>query len=176
MSLNWKRGYVHVYTGDGKGKTTAAAGLALRAAEAGIRVFIGQFMKAEPSGEITALGRLGSHVTVRLFGAGDFVRVKPSRKDVRAAVSGLKEAADVLAAGQYGLVVLDEVNVAVKKRLFPVERVLELIALKPPHVELVLTGRDANPRITERADLVTDMRAVKHYYDKGVRARKGIGS
>jgi cob(I)alamin adenosyltransferase len=168
-----RKGYVQVYTGDGKGKTTAALGLALRAAGAGLKVFLCQFVKNQKCSEHRALGCLGEAVTCRQYGCG-LIMHGPSEADIAAARKGLRDAAEALSGGSYDLVILDEVNVAVYCGLIDVEDVLGLIAKKPAGTELVLTGRNAHPRIIEAADLVTEMRSVKHYYDKGVKARRGI--
>ena len=170
----WPRGYVQVYTGDGKGKTTAALGLALRAAGAGLNVFIGQFLKAEPTSEVAALERFADTVAVRQYGRGCFIRGEPTPEDVEAAQQGLEEVRDAVLSGHYAVVILDEANVAVDKKLIPVDALLDLIAARPESVELVITGRGAHPKIVAAADLVTHMAAVKHYYRDGVRARKGI--
>ncbi|MGE5297455.1 MAG: cob(I)yrinic acid a,c-diamide adenosyltransferase [Solirubrobacterales bacterium] len=169
-----KRGYVHVYTGDGKGKTTAAIGLAIRAAGAGLRVFFAQFIKGLAYSEIDALGRFADRITVEQFGRGRFIRGEPDVADVQSASDGLTRIADVIRGGQYDLVVLDEAAVAVQCSLFPGEKLLELIAGKPEHVELVFTGRYATPALLEKADLVTEMREIKHYYRRGVESRRGI--
>jgi len=174
MGAIWERGYVHVYTGNGKGKTTAAIGLAVRAAGAGLRVFIGQFVKGKPYSEVAALQRFSDCITLRQFGRGCFIRSGPGSEDIRNAAVGLEEVRNVITGGQYELVILDEVNVAVQLGLFPVERLLELIDAKPDRVELVLTGREANPAVVQRADVVTDMGEVKHYYRQGILAREGI--
>jgi len=171
---SWERGYVHVYTGSGKGKTTAALGLALRAAGAGLRVFFAQFLKSGRYSEIAALERFGDRLTLRQYGRGRFVRGKPATEDAEAARTGLGEACEALLSGEYQVVVLDEANVAVALGLFPVDELLEIVACKPEGVELVITGRDADLRLIERADLVTEMRDVKHYYSRGVHARAGI--
>jgi len=167
-------GYVHVYTGDGKGKTTAALGLALRAAGAGWNVFLAQFAKGTSTSELRALGRFADRIAVRQFGGERFVAEPPAASDLAAAERGLAECAAAIASGRYRLVILDEANLAPLLRLFPVERLLELIDARPDHVELVLTGRGAHPRVLERADLITEMREVKHYYRRGVAARAGI--
>lgn len=171
---DWCTGYVHVYTGDGKGKTTAAFGLALRAVGAGLKVFIAQFVKGMHYSELEAVKRLGGSVEVRQFGRDRFIRGKPTPEDIAAARHGLEQVRAVFSAGTHRLVVLDEANVAAHFGLFPVEELLDLMDGKPRPVELVLTGRRADPRILERADLVTDMHEVKHYYRQGVAARAGI--
>jgi cob(I)alamin adenosyltransferase len=167
-------GYVHVYTGDGKGKTTAALGLALRAAGAGLRVLFAQFIKGMRYSELGALERFADRITVRQYGRGCFIRGGPAAEDLRAAERGLADAAAALGSGDYDVVILDEANVAVQCGLFGVETLLELIAAKPEPVELVFTGRYACTALLERADIVTEMREVKHYYQRGVEARVGI--
>jgi cob(I)alamin adenosyltransferase len=167
-------GYVQVYTGDGKGKTTAALGLALRAAGAGLKVFIGQFLKAGPSSEIKALNRLSDWITLEHFGRPGFVRGRPSPEDIAAARNGLQRVKEIMAGGQYRLIILEEANVAVHYGLFACSDLLGVIQNKPREIELVITGRYAAPEIIAKADLVTEMRAVKHYFEKGVQARIGI--
>jgi len=167
-------GYVHVYTGDGKGKTTAALGLALRAIGAGWRVFFAQFAKATATSELTSLDLLQKRIEVRQFGQAHFIRRGPERADLDHAQQGLIECKAAILSGDYRLVVLDEANVAVALGLFAVDDLVDLIACRPEPVELVLTGRWAHPRIVERADLVTEMREVKHYYRRGVLARAGV--
>lgn len=168
-------GLVQVYTGDGKGKTTSALGQAIRAAGQGIRVYIVQFMKGWPHyGELTALQHQ-PHVTLRQFGRASFVDPQhPDPLDVQMAQEALAHARQVIQAGEHGLVVLDEVNVAMDWGLIDPDDVLDVIASRPQHVELVLTGRGAPSQIIEVADLVTEMRAVKHPYQQGVKARRGI--
>ena len=168
------KGYVQVYTGDGKGKTTAAFGLALRAAGAGLRTFIGQFMKGTPSGELAAAERFPDLIIIRQYGRRGFIGREPTQEDRKAAAAGLADIRGIITSGEHDLVVLDEINVAIAYDLISVDEVLQLVDTKPEHVELVLTGRKADPRIIERADLVTEMREVKHYYARGVRAREGI--
>lgn len=169
------RGLVQVYTGEGKGKTTAALGLAMRAAGHGLRVYIIQFMKGWPNyGELKTVGG-HPQITLRQFGRPEFVDPeKPEPLDREMAREALREARRVLTSGSYDLVILDEVNVALKYRLIELKDVLTLIEGKPERVELVLTGRYAPPEVIERADLVTEMREVKHPYKHGVKGRKGI--
>ena len=169
-----RKGYVQVYTGNGKGKTTAALGLALRAAGAGMRVFIGQFIKEEMASEHKALERFTDLISVRRFGHGLCITRKPAKQDIDAALEGMKEAEEALISGRFDLVILDEINVAVSLGLVDVEDVLRLIEARPPTIELILTGRGADERIIAIADLVTEMRDIKHYWDKGVKARRGI--
>ncbi len=170
----WNTGYVQVYTGNGKGKTTAASGLALRAAGAGLRVFIAQFVKGRRYSEIEALERFSDRITVKQYGREYFIWKAPKKEDTEAAWAGLEEVQKVLCSGDYNLVILDEANIATHFGLFSAEDLLALIDLKPPEVELVITGRNVDPRVLERADLVTEMREIKHYYTRGVQARKGI--
>ena len=171
-----KRGYVQVYTGNGKGKTTAALGLALRASGANLRIFIGQFIKGDEYSEIKALQNSLPAITVEQFGLGRFIKDTPSPEDIAAAESGLKRLHDVMLSGDYDLIIADEANCAVSAGLFKVDSLLDLIAAKPTEVELVFTGRNADDALIEKADLVTEMKDIKHYYDDGVSARKGIES
>ena len=168
------RGYVQVYTGDGKGKTTAAIGLAVRAAGAGLRTFFAQFIKGRRHSEHAALERFADLIAVRQFGRGRFIGVTPTPEDVAAARRGLAEAAEALASGRYDLVVLDEGNTAVDCGLLTAADLVALSEAKPEAVELIITGRTAPAQVCERADLVTEMAPVKHYFDKGVTARRGI--
>jgi cob(I)alamin adenosyltransferase len=168
------KGYTQVYTGTGKGKTTAALGLALRAAGAGLKVYFGQFIKKGNYCEIRALKKLAGCVTVRQCGRGCFIRGKPSPRDIETAMRGFEELRAAAAGGGYDVVIADELSPAVSAGLIGLDEVLRLVDEKPAGVELVITGRGAHPRLVKRADLVTDMRCVKHYMDAGVRCRKGI--
>ena len=168
------RGYVQVYTGDGKGKTTAALGLALRASGHGMRTYIGQFMKGQHYGELEAL-RDHPLITIEQYGDVHCIRREEvTPEHVSQAHRGLERAREAMLSGQYDLVVLDEVSVAIWFGLLTVEEVLAFLDQRPNHVEVILTGRRAPRELIERADLVTEMRAVKHYYQQGVVARKGI--
>ncbi len=167
-------GYVQVYTGDGKGKTTAALGLAVRAAGAGLKIFIAQFAKGRKFSEHKALERFTDLITVKCYGRECFIREKPTPKDTAAAQEGLREAREAMLSGDYDMVILDEANIAAHLGLISVDELIELIDLRPPAVELVITGRRADKRVIEKADLVTEMAEVKHYYQRGVNARKGI--
>ena len=169
-----KKGYVQVYTGDGKGKTTAALGLALRAAGAKLKVYIGQFMKTGTYSEVRALKRFSDLITIEQYGTGKFVKGAPAIEDIQAARSGLEKVRGAMESCQYGLIILEEANVAVNFGLLSVEELLNLITDKPEAVEIVITGRGARPEIIRRADLVTEMKNVKHYFDQGVTARTGI--
>jgi cob(I)alamin adenosyltransferase len=169
-----EQGYVHVYTGNGKGKTTAALGLAMRAAGAGRRVFIAQFAKGRESSEQLAFGRLSDRVVFRQFGAPAFVRGIPGQNDRQLADDGLQQTRAALLSGEYGMVILDEAGIAVMLGLVSVDSLLELIDARPPHVEVIITGRGVDERILSRADLVTEMLEVKHYYRRGILGRVGI--
>jgi cob(I)alamin adenosyltransferase len=168
------QGYVQVYTGDGKGKTTAALGLALRAVGAGKSVYIAHFMKKGDYGEMVAMERLGGKVAAEQFGTGRFVRGKPDEEDLAVARKGLQALISALESRRYDLVIADEINSAAACGVLEATDLLDLIAHRPEQVELVLTGRGALPEVIEAADLVTEMRAVKHYFEQGVPARKGI--
>jgi cob(I)alamin adenosyltransferase len=171
------KGYIHLYTGDGKGKTTAALGLALRAVGNGLRVLIIQFLKsgADPSGEEVAAGKLAPQLEIRRRGAPGFVQPdRITEEDRRRAQSALAEASKEMAARQWDLIVLDEINVAVAFGLVPLEDVQSFLDGKPAGLEVVLTGRRAPQELIDAADLVTEMREVKHYYNDGVEARRGI--
>ena len=167
-------GKVHVYTGDGKGKTTAALGLSIRAAGAGLRVFIAQFIKSDEYSEIKALKRFSDLITVEQFGLGGFIGGNPSSGDIEAAQKGVARVKEIISSENYDVVVLDEANIAVKFKLFSEQDLLDIIDAKSKNIELVITGRDAAAKIIEKADLVTQMKAVKHYFKNGVEARVGI--
>lgn len=171
-----EQGYIQVYTGDGKGKTTAALGLAMRAAGRGLGVYIGQFMKHEPSGEADSAARLTPPVAIERFGRPGFVRVTDEDKarDAALAAEGLRRCLEAMLSGQYDIVILDEVNAAVHFGLLAEVDVLAFLDLKPRLVEVVLTGRRAPEAILARADLVTEMVERKHYFARGVAARPGI--
>lgn len=170
-----RQGLVWVFTGEGKGKTSAALGAVIRALGHGLRVYIGFFIKGNfPSGERNILAKL-PNVTMEGFGTGRLVDPKnPKAADREEVRRGLEAARRALQSGNYDLVVLDEINVAVSLGLIGVEEVLGLIAQKPAGVELILTGRGADSRLIKSADLVTEMLKIKHPYDEGIRARKGI--
>ena len=168
------KGYVQVYTGEGKGKTTAAFGLMLRAAGAGLHVYIAQFVKGMEYSELEAIEKLSDLVTIKQYGSGCFIRKAPSQKDIRLAREGYQKVKQIIQAGKHELVILDEANIAIHHNLFSIEDLLELIDIRPEHVELVITGRNAHEKLLKKADLVTEMREVKHYYKEGVLARTGI--
>jgi len=169
-----RKGYIQVYTGNSKGKTTAALGLALRAMGAGLKVFVGQFVKKRICSEHKALERFKDLITIRQYGTG-FLRAKiPTQSEKASAKKGLEDVKKVLLSGQYDMVILDEANIATHYGLLSVDELLDLLEKKPSGVELILTGRYADKRIIEKADLVTEMKEIKHYYRKGVKARRGI--
>jgi len=168
------KGYIQVYTGDGKGKTTAALGLAIRAIGAGLKVYIAQFIKIGDCSEINALKRLDDCVTLEQFGLGRFKKGKPAVEDTEAAWKGLTRIKEIFSSRQYQIIILDEINVAVSCGLFSVEDLLEIIDLKPDDMELIITGRNTASQIVEKADLVSEIKAIKHYFQKGVKARIGI--
>lgn len=167
-------GLVQVYTGDGKGKTTAALGLALRAAGNGMRVYIGQFLKGRRYGEQNAIERLAPDITLEQYGTSAWIHIDKVTPEQRAAaLEGLERIREALTGGEYDMVIADEINVAVFFHLLTEEEVTQLIDARPAHVELVLTGRRAPDAILERADLVTEMREVRHPYQQGIPARPG---
>ena len=168
------KGCVQVYTGDGKGKTTAAIGLAIRALGAGWRVFIAQFLKSGEYSEHKALAELSDHRTIKTYGRNVFIKGEPEEEDRRLAQEAYQEIAEIVASGQYRLVILDEANVAVHYGLITVAQILDLIDRRAEEVELLITGRYAHSQLIERADLVTEMSAVKHYFDRGIKARVGV--
>ena len=171
-----EQGLVQVYTGNGKGKTTAALGLALRAVGRGFKVCMVQFIKGGGEyGEHEAARRLAPLLTIHQTGRDNWIfKDKLDPEDIRIAQEALVLARQALTSGDYDLVILDEINGAVWFGLLSVEDLLDLMAARPASVELVLTGRSADPRVIEAADLVTEMTEVKHYYQQGVPARIGI--
>ena len=166
-------GKIHVYTGNGQGKTTAALGLALRAAGAGYKVCIVQFLKGQNYSELKSLKKL-SQITVKRFGQKTFIYQKGKKPDKISAQKAFQEAKRVIGSKKFDLVILDEVFLATFFKLIPVSDLVKLIKNKPKNVELVLTGRKASPQIIKLADYVTEMKEVKHPYQKGLLARKGI--
>jgi cob(I)alamin adenosyltransferase len=170
-----QKGLVQIYTGNGKGKTTAAIGTIVRAAGHGLRILLVSFMKGEYAyGEYKTLSRI-PNVEIATFGSRrllDPANVGPEEKEQ--AAMALAKAREAVCSGTYDLVVLDEVNVALGYNLIEVDEVIRLIEDKPPAVELILTGRYADNRLIELADLVTEMVKVKHPFDEGIKARKGI--
>ena len=168
------KGYTQIYTGNGKGKTTAAFGLALRATGAGKKVFFAQFVKGKMYSEIKAVREFLPNVEVKQFGLGCFIVNDPTEADIITAQKGLAEVKQIIHSEKYELVILDEIFIALFYKLFPAEEVIEIIKSKPEELELILTGRYAPKNIIELADLVTEMKEVKHYYTQGIEAREGI--
>lgn len=169
-----KKGYIQIYTGDGKGKTTAAIGLAIRAAGYGMKTYIGQFMKGQHYGELTAL-RDHPCITIEQYGDVECVhREEITQKHIDQAQQGLKQAREAMHSHQYDIIILDEINVAVWFDLITTEDVIELLNERPKNVEFILTGRRAPKAFLEMADLVSDVKEIKHYYKQGVKARTGI--
>ena len=169
-----KKGYIQIYTGNGKGKTTASMGLILRQLGAGGKIFMGQFLKQGDYSEINMLRQFPDQITVEQFGMGKFVKGTPSPEDMEAGQRAYQKFSECLQKGEHDLVVMDEGNVAVHFNIISEDAMLKLFDLKADHVELVVTGRGATPAMIERADLVTEMKEIKHYYKAGVKARVGI--
>lgn len=164
---------IQVYTGNGKGKTTAALGLAIRAAGSGAKVYICQFLKGRYCCELTSLKKI-KNIKIEQFGRTCFIRSKVNDKDVRLANAGFKAAKKAILSKRYSLVILDEMCVALNLKLISIRDVLSLMNNLPVNTDLVLTGRCAHPEIIERADLVSEIKDKKHYFQKGVKARRGI--
>ncbi len=170
-----EQGFIQVYTGDGKGKTTCALGLAFRAVGQGFKAYIVHFMKGRDTGEARAAARLAPDLTLRYFGRPGLVNLKaPAREDLDLVQEAWNLAREIIASGDYDLVVLDEINLALAYGLIPLQEALEALRRRPAWGEVVLTGRQAPPELVELADLVTEMRPLKHYYTAGVPARRGI--
>lgn len=167
-----EHGYLQVYTGDGKGKTTAALGLVMRALGAGLSVHVVQFIKSMEYHELRVLRGLG--VPVHQYGRGCFIRGEPKSEDKEMASRGLAFARELMAQGDLDLLVLDEINVALKLGLLAIEDVLDVVRSKPEGLELVCTGRGAPRQLIDAADLVTEMVGHKHYFEAGIAARDGI--
>jgi cob(I)alamin adenosyltransferase len=164
---------IQVYTGNGKGKTSAALGLALRAAGAGLRVYIGQFIKGRDYSELNALRKI-KNIKVEQFGRGCFIKKSPAKKDIELAKRGLEKIKKIISQRIFDMVILDEINIALRLELLELKDIIGLIKKTPEKIELVLTGRYAHPDILKIADLISEIKEVKHYFKKGVKARKGI--
>lgn len=169
-----RKGYIQVYTGNGKGKTTAALGLALRAAGAGLSVYVMQFIKRRRCSEHRALERFDDLITIKQSGKGFILKRKANASDIEAARLGLDEVKMIMQSHDYDLIILDEANVAVSRGLISSEDLLEVMNMKPVNVELLITGRYADEKVIAKADLVTEMNDLKHYAKKGIKARIGI--
>ena len=168
------KGYIQVYTGNGKGKTTAAFGLALRAAGAGLKVFIAQFVKGQEYSEVFAVREFLPSVTIKQYGLDCFIVNTPTQADIDIARQGLEEVSAIIASDEYDIVILDEANIAIFYKLFSAEELIDILKRKPEKVEIIITGRYACLEILDIADLVTEMKEEKHYYTQGVQARTGI--
>uniref|UniRef100_A0A832DJH5 corrinoid adenosyltransferase n=1 Tax=Ignavibacterium album TaxID=591197 RepID=A0A832DJH5_9BACT len=170
------KGFIHIYTGNGKGKTTAAIGQAVRAAGAGLKTYIAQFMKEYPYSELESLKLLKDFVEVEQFCGDDFVykRQLPDESEIKKASDGLNIAKVKMLSGYYDIIILDEVIVAIYFKLLNLNQIIEFIDSKPESVELILTGRYCPDELISKADLVTEMKEIKHYYSKGIKSRKGI--
>jgi len=173
-----KQGFIQIYTGNGKGKSTAAIGQAIRAAGFGLKTYIAQFMKEYPYNELISLKNLSEWISIEQFGGDEFVYKKefPNEEELAKAQKGLQTAREEMLSGEYDLIILDEAIVAIYFKLIATRELIEIIKAKPQNVELILTGRYCPTEIIELADLVTEMKEVKHYYQKGIKSRKGIES
>ena len=173
-----KQGFVQIYTGNGKGKSTAAIGQAVRAAGFGLRTYIAQFMKEYPYNELNSLKKLSEWITIGQFGGDEFVYKKelPGKDELEKASKGLQIAREKMLSGEYDLIILDEAVVAIYFKLIETKELIEFIKAKPDNVELILTGRYCPSELIDIADLVTEMEEVKHYYQKGITSRRGIES
>lgn len=168
-----KQRFIQIYTGDGKGKTSAAYGMAVRSLCAGHKVFIAQFVVNLPTHE-NKLAEKFDNLTIKQFGNGCFINRKPNETDIEFAQIGLKQCSDFLESGEYDLVILDELNIAIFYNLITVDNVLEMLQKRHPQTEVIITGRYAPKELIDVADLVTNMQNVKHYYEKGVIDRDGF--
>jgi len=164
---------IQIYTGNGKGKTTAALGLAIRAAGARKKVYICQFIKGKPYSELLCLKKI-KNITIEQFGRGCFIKKTPSKADIEFAGKGLEKAKKMVESKKFDLIILDEINCAIDVKLIEASDVLDLINNTPRSIELVLTGRNAPRALINAADLVSEIHEIKHYYRTGVKARKGI--
>jgi len=168
------KGYIHVYTGNGKGKTTAAIGLAVRAIGAGKKVFFAQFVKGQIYSEVKTIQQLLPQITIKQYGLDCFIYNKPKQEDIDIARKGFHEVSEIILADKYDVVVLDEANIAIYYNLFSIEKLIDVLKRKPEQTEIIITGRYAPDELNEFADLVTEMKEVKHYYLQGIQARIGI--
>ena len=172
--MSFEKGKIHIYTGAGKGKTTAAIGLGIRAAGANNKILMIQFMKGRRYSELNTLEKIPNFEFIQ-YGRDEFVsKENPEKIDINLAREGFEYARKVMLSNKYDMLILDELNVAVDFNLIPVEKIIKLIIEKPEKMELILTGRYANPEFVKIADVVTEMLEIKHPYQNGVIARKGI--
>ena len=174
----FEKGFVQIYTGIGKGKSTAAIGQAVRAAGYDLKTYIAQFMKEYPYNELISLKHLSEWITIEQFGGDEFVYKKklPGKVELDKAKKGLQTAKEKMLSGDYDLIILDEAIVAIYFKLIKTKDLIEIINAKPENLELILTGRYCPDELIDLADLVTEMKELKHYYQKGVTSRKGIES
>ena len=168
------KGYIQIYTGDGKGKTTAAIGLSVRAVGAGKKVFFAQFVKGQIYSEVKAILQYLPNIIIKQYGLDCFIYHKPKQEDIDAARKGFEEVSEIVLSGKYDVVVLDEANIAIYYQLFSVEELIEVLKRKPEQTEIIITGRNAPVELIEFADLVTEMKEIKHYYTQGIQARVGV--
>ena len=171
-----EKGYIQIYTGDGKGKTTAALGQALRAAGCGLKTLIIHFMKDFPYSELRSIESLHEYITLEQYGDDTFVLKKtlPGEDDKSVAITALERVKKAFEEKNFDIIILDEICVTFYFQLLKIEDVLPVLELKPENVELILTGRYCPKELIDMADLVTEMKEIKHYYQKGIIARKGI--
>jgi len=169
-----QKGYTQIYTGNGKGKTTAAFGLALRASGHGKRIFIGQFVKGMKYGELESIKKFSETITLKQFGRDCFIYNDPEPEDIDAARAGWDEVNRILDENKIDILILDEIGIAIHYKLISTKEVADFMKRKPSAMELILTGRNIPEELFALADLVTEMREIKHYYKKGVPAREGI--
>lgn len=169
-----QNGYVQIYTGNGKGKTTAAFGLALRASGHGKKIFIGQFVKGMKYGELDSIKKFSETITLKQFGRDCFIENDPEPEDIKVARDGWDLVNTILDENSVDILILDEIGIAIYYKLISTNEVADFIKRKPAEMELILTGRYVPEELFELADLVTEMKEIKHYYKVGVQARKGI--
>jgi cob(I)alamin adenosyltransferase len=171
-----EKGFIQIYTGNGKGKTTAAIGQAVRAAGCGLKTLIIHFMKDFPYSELKSLKLLQEFITVEQYGNDTFVLMKtpPDDNDKFPVLNALQRVKEVFIKNEFDIIILDELCVTFYFRLLTIEDVLPVIDLKPDNMELIITGRYCPQELIEKADLVTEMKEIKHYYQKGITSRKGI--
>jgi len=169
-----QKGYVQIYTGNGKGKTTAALGLALRASGSGKKVFMGQFVKGMKYGELESIKKLSDTITLKQFGRDCFIYNDPEPEDIKIAREGWDLVNNILSENSIDILILDEIGIAIHYKLISTDEVADFIKRKPDEMELILTGRNVPEELFELADLVTEMKEIKHYYTKNVPAREGI--
>jgi cob(I)alamin adenosyltransferase len=170
----FNKGYIQIYTGNGKGKTTAAVGTAIRALGAGLNIYFCQFMKKTPTSEQLVFERYRDNITFEQFGSSQFITGEPSEADREIAAAGLATVKKAFKSNKYNLIIMDELNVALFLNLISIYEIIELLKEKPDNMEVIITGRNAPDKLIEIADLVSEIKEVKHYFHKGVQARKGI--